>query len=70
MIAALLFNPYLLMLFTHTLFPVILLIWQYLTLIDVHDNLICLFAEGLLVFGDFNLKVHIPPLSIMNLRLS
>ncbi len=26
MIAALLFNPYLLMLFTHTLFPVILLI--------------------------------------------
>ena len=33
--------------------------------IDVHDNLICLFAEGLLASGDFNFKMHIPSFLIM-----
>jgi hypothetical protein len=33
--------------------------------IDVHDNLICLFAEVLLASGDFNFKMHIPSFLIV-----
>jgi hypothetical protein len=33
--------------------PVILLSWQYLMPVDVHDGSICLFAKGFLVSDDF-----------------